>query len=259
LFVVALCLRTSLFLEVELNFYFLLFVLFSTVLTYNFQRLVRLFSGNYKNVLSRHLDNKRASIYIILFLLPIVILLCFRLSQKTLLTLGPLFLISFLYPINIFRKSNFYYSLRELPFVKIFLISGVWTITSTFLVAFEHGVVLDSNFLFLVIERFLFVFAITIPFDIRDLKFDNKKMKTLPVYFGVSSSKLIAYFCLIVCVIINWFYSNQNNQLFYSNFLTCFVAVIFIKNSFSHNKDFYFSFCVESLSVLLYVSYFVIP
>ena len=43
------------------------------------------------------------------------------------------------------------------------------------------------------VHRLCFVFAITIPFDIRDLKYDSLQLKTIPTIFGEEKARYIAY------------------------------------------------------------------
>ncbi|MDC0201794.1 hypothetical protein OAJ56_00975, partial [Flavobacteriales bacterium] len=76
----------------------------------------------------------------------------------------------------------------------------------------EEGITFNSNVIAHLLIRFLFVFAICIPFDIRDIKYDNIKLKTIPIFFGVSRSKLISFICLLFAIIISTF-QYWNNKL----------------------------------------------
>ena len=58
----------------------------------------------------------------------------------------------------------------------------------------------------MLVERFLFVFAITIPFDIRDMQADTRqRLKTIPLLIGKKNSMIVANTALIlflaVCVL----------------------------------------------------------
>ena len=93
--------------------------------------------------------------------------------------------------------SIFYpFGLRKIPFIKIFVISFVWTISSMLLLVLENNIPISQNIVLHLIARFLFVFAITIPFDIKDLKYDAQSLRTIPLFFGVSQSRFIAVFVL---------------------------------------------------------------
>jgi 4-hydroxybenzoate polyprenyltransferase len=94
--------------------------------------------------------------------------------------------------------------LRDLPWMKTFLIAMVWTIVTVMLPAVRGDVsLLSPGFLMLSAERFLFVFAITIPFDIRDIHDDSSKgVISIAVSFGAKKSKLLALCCLLLFAVL---------------------------------------------------------
>ncbi len=89
--------------------------------------------------------------------------------------------------------------LRDLSYIKIFLIAIVWAWVTVWLPALELGVYSNAFVYLMLLERALFVFAITLPFDIRDLKVDAfSKVPTIPFRIGVQKTKWLAYFLLII-------------------------------------------------------------
>ena len=126
----------------------------------------------------------------------IVRLLCFEFSFSTFYLLIPASIISLSYPIKIIPLGNQKVSLRELPRAKIFLIALVWSIVSVALITLENESFYSLDTLLLFISRFSFVLAITIPFDIRDLKYDDLSLKTIPQIYGEKKAKMIAVYCL---------------------------------------------------------------
>ena len=83
--------------------------------------------------------------------------------------------------------------LRDLPFIKIFLIAGVWSYVTVLLPLLETGIMLQMNEIYsiahliipLFLERALFIFIITLPFDLRDWKLDqHHAVKTVPTVLG---------------------------------------------------------------------------
>jgi 4-hydroxybenzoate polyprenyltransferase len=82
--------------------------------------------------------------------------------------------------------------LREFGFVKIFVIALVWGMVTAVIPAIrEHS---ERHVVFLLLlERSLFIFALTIPFDLRDYLTDKKqKVRTLPAFLGKKQSILLA-------------------------------------------------------------------
>lgn len=257
--VVALSLRTALTLDINVEHCFFYFLFFSTLFTYNFQRIIRIsYKEYFSDSLNWNKSNYKLSLFICLISLVICFCLVFSLNQTSLYFLIPLFFISFLYPLKSFSKI----SLREVPFLKIFLIAIVWTFVTTILVVTESNNVLSINLIPLLLDRFLFVLAITIPFDIRDLKFDKNEIKTIPMVFGIRGAKKIAFACLflsVFAVMYQYLFLDLSYYFFVSHALTCAIAFLFVKYSETSNKDFYFSFFVEGLSIMLVLSYFLIP
>ena len=148
------------------------------------------------------------------------------------------------------------FGLRKIPFIKIFVISFVWAISTMLLLVIENNILISQNIALHLLSRFLFVFAITIPFDIRDLKYDAQFLRTIPLFFGALKSRFIAVFALFICGVIAIFQYFEN-ALIYSNLLAIillyFVASIFIAKSDESKGEMYFSFWVESLSILGYL------
>ena len=119
----------------------------------------------------------------------------------------------------------------------------------------ENNISLNINTYLHLICRFLFVFAICIPFDIRDLKYDESNLKTLPIIFGASKARLIGLLSLLVFEIISitQFYFHQINFGFLIAItFSCIFGCNLIIKSTQQKKDIYFSFWVESASVCLY-------
>ena len=53
----------------------------------------------------------------------------------------------------------------------------------------------------MILERGLFIFAITLPFDIRDLNVDNHgDVKTIPAVIGIEKTKKLGYGILVLCL-----------------------------------------------------------
>ncbi|MEO1714584.1 MAG: hypothetical protein AAFU60_14730, partial [Bacteroidota bacterium] len=71
--------------------------------------------------------------------------------------------------------------LRDLHYLKIFLVAGVWSWLTVIVPAWELGLGANIPAWVLFFERSLFVFSITIPFDIRDLQVDqHTQVQTIP-------------------------------------------------------------------------------
>jgi hypothetical protein len=114
--------------------------------------------------------------------------------------LGLTGLITALYIFTI-KQAN----LRQIPGTKALWISIVWTIIAVVI----PKLTLDS-FSWLDLHYFILFYALTIPGDMRDMEFDNPKMKTIPQLIGNRKSKLLFYFLLILFLMINYLLKDRN-------------------------------------------------
>lgn len=185
------------------------FIFFSTLFTYNFQRLVRIgkHTGSYSNRLYWMVSH-RGKLTIITALSFIgIATAAFYISFEALLLAGLAGFISLAYvlPVFKFRKEN--YMFRDIPFFKIFLISFTWTIVTVWL-PYEDctGSMLQagSDVYWIAVRRFLFIFSITLPFDIRDMKYDREAgLKTIPLQIGVRRTKLLAILLQLLAIFLS--------------------------------------------------------
>lgn len=84
--------------------------------------------------------------------------------------------------------------LKDIPGLKIFLIALVWAVVTVTLPAWLVGVEpWSASASWVMLERAAFIFAITLPFDIRDLARDRAaSIQTIPVLLGARATKAIA-------------------------------------------------------------------
>ncbi|WP_317039954.1 hypothetical protein [Chryseobacterium sp. CBo1] len=129
--------------------------------------------------------------------------------------------------------------IRKIPLLKVFYVGLVWALMNCWLTLPEFDLPI-----FLI--SFLFITALVLPFDIRDMK--NDTVETFPKIIGVQNTKYIAYLLVFMAFILSVFYLKYEFAL--SFFLTSILTFILIYFSENSNKDSYFSFWVESCSAL---------
>lgn len=196
---------------------YLFIIFFATFFEYNIHRLITvLFRPAALEDPKHHWVKKhKTGFYIlcVISLIGFVYAISFA-RKEVLIALAPLALITLFYSIPVFQLNKILFRLREIPFLKIFLISGVWAGATILLPVIEKGLdFLNGNVVLVFIERFLFVFAITIPFDIRDRESDLKiRLKTIPVILGNKRSLRLASaltLAFMMMTTIHHFYTGQ--------------------------------------------------
>ena len=109
------------------------------------------------------------------------------------------------YSIPIIKWQNTRLKLREISIVKTPLIALVWGITTGLIPILEQNIRIDFSFgLMQVLCRSLFIFALCIPFEMRDLEKDKKSgIGTIAVIYGIKNSKIAGLFIGICAIIIH--------------------------------------------------------
>lgn len=111
---------------------------------------------------------------------------------------------SVLYVAKIFSLQSQKVALREIPFAKLWTVTLVWAVATAVLPIVQFGT-LSSESLSLILERWFFLVAITIPFDIRDLQVDPPHARTLPMLIGVSRAKKVTWVFFALALLVNFY------------------------------------------------------
>ena len=153
----------------------------------------------------------------------------------------PLGLVSVLYALPIlFRRKR----LRDFHYIKIFLIALVWGGIAVGQILVRDNSIILLVLLILFIEKVIYIVAITLPFDVRDLKIDaSLSTKTLPQYIGVQSTYRLTYVLLfigLISYITLCYYDNQSATIPYI-ILAYFLSIFIVYISKGKRSDYYYS------------------
>ncbi len=95
----------------------------------------------------------------------------------------------------------------------------------------------------MIFERFLFVFAITIPFDIRDMNADSQTgLKTIPLLIGAKKSTYVSMTTLVLLFAVTVIHYSITNQWFIIGaFAVSFLTtIVFLTNERIRNSPLYY-------------------
>ena len=91
-------------------------------------------------------------------------------------------------------------NLRAIPFFKIHAISITWSLLIAVFPLINEG---DLDMVLPVfLAHYIYTLAVTIPFDIRDLKYDDISYKTIPQMLGVNGAKWLALLFLAGYIVL---------------------------------------------------------
>lgn len=154
--------------------------------------------------------------------------------------------LTLLYALPLYKGKN----LRSIPGVKIFIIGLVW-MGMTVLVPLEyHNLRFGPKVLYQCLEMFLFVIALTLPFEIRDLKYDAPQLSTIPQKIGIKNTKWLGTGLLIIAGMVSAVQNYVNEVHLYVSLGIFFITLIFLWGSKEQQGKYYASFWVEGLPVL---------
>jgi len=149
--------------------------------------------------------------------------------------------------------------LRKYGWMKMFLVSFVVTYVTVY-IPLNYSVCSSFEFYFSLIERFLIITALLIPFEIIDLKTDASSLNTLPQLYGISKIKRFGYLLVVISFIVNcmmkyWisFYFSKPFCLTFQRaevFFVAFIVVLSVYFSSINRNKYYTSFWVESIPII---------
>lgn len=186
--------------------------------------------------------------------------LFFIITTESKILLIFLSILSFGYGLPLFTVGDHKFGLRNIPGLKPFLITLVWTMSCVLFPVLEsmHNHLTDISMrdtTILIAKRFLFIGALTIPFDIRDL-FDDRKvgLKTIPVVWGEKNAYLFCQVLLAGYIVLMFLFKQNGFSLdFFALTLTMFLTGWLIFKSAWEKNEYYYFFYMDGVLILQYV------
>lgn len=241
--VVSLSLITYFEFEIPLNVDLLLLIFFGTIVGYNFVKFGGMARRNYFG-LAKNL--KVIQILTLLSLFFTVFLLS-KQDGNVIFTLIILGILTFFYAMPFYRGSL---NLRNTNGLKVFVIAIVWAGVTVVLPVLNEAGINFQDIILSFIQRFLFVIVLMLPFEIRDLEYDNESLGTIPQQIGVKKSKILGYILLIVLLFLEWLKQTTGSQDLMVLALVCGITAIFVLNANKKQHKFYASLWVESIPII---------
>ncbi|MGH1386440.1 hypothetical protein [Kordia sp.] len=233
--------------------YYGLFGFFSTLCVYNSQRLFK------ANILAKTpwlkwvYKHRKLIVYLSLFSGLIASIIFLKLVNNITLTIAVLFgiasIISFFYVVRIFGGN-----LRELPYIKIHSIALTWTLVIILFPIINEKIYNWETFLFFIPAHYVYFVGVAIPFDIRDLKYDSHKQRTIPQVVGIRNAKMIAIslFVLTIVGVEIVFQSMYKSPVFV---VAIMVQTLLIACTTLKRQEIYYSVLIDGAIGLLGISY----
>lgn len=161
-----------------------------------------------------------------------------------------------LYPVAFANPLHSFSSLRNLPGLKLFIISACWVYITFFIPLLMQGIPLGGEQIIEGFFKLLFIAAITIPFDVRDMTSDRPELKTLPQQIG--ADKAIIWACFGIGLYQFWLtfrllFLNLELPTFLGWMIGLEIGYWLVKGTTKKRKDGYVAFWVEGIPLFILI------
>ena len=96
----------------------------------------------------------------------------------------------------------------------------------------------------------MIVMVLTIPFEIRDLKYDETALGTLPQVVGINTSKWMGVLIMYAAFSLDLFKDDFSCSHSSAFAITCFLCALALWQANENQKRYYASFVVESIPIV---------
>jgi 4-hydroxybenzoate polyprenyltransferase len=233
---------------------YLLLIFFATLIEYNQTRVIQFLTN--KKGLNRKKQwwmqkNQKKLFFVMAVSITGFFSIAIYTKTEVLLAFLPLGILTFFYSFPVSGNKNYFFELREIPYLKIFLIAFVWSATTILLPVVQDGAkIIETHVILLFAERFFFIFAIAMPFDIRDMQTDKDAgLKTIPLLLNQEKALLLSFLSLFVSMFITIFHYKMQNNWFIVEaiFVSILTTYLFLKLSYFRNLNRYYQILDSTL------------
>lgn len=237
---------TTLTLNISLDVHLSYFLFFGTIVCYNFvkygveaRKYVLAANRYHKNILFFSFIATAFMLYHAYFV-----------PGAVWLGIGVLALLSGLYAIPVLPRAK---NLRSLGVLKIFVVALVWMGATVLLPVLGAEHQFSWDVLIVSFQRFIFVLVLLIPFEIRDLQYDDPELRTLPQRYGVANTKVFGSFMVVLFFFISFLKDDINVRALISEGILFLILGSLMYMTKRKQSNYFSSFWVEVIPVLWFV------
>jgi len=242
--VLSLCHITTSYYHATLSVVLQITLFCATVLGYNFVKYFGLARFHYRSLTSKLKEIQILSILCLLIMLGVFFNLKFNIKMA-LIILG---VVTFLYA-NPFENQI---TLRQIKGLKVYVIALVWALVTVLIPMFELDLAVERQEYIKVFELFILVLILMLPFEIRDMNFDDLKLSTIPQNIGLKKTKQLGYLGVFFLGIIMLL--NNGFSPIVSTILLLLLLGLALQKSHPKNHLNFTAFWVEAIPIFWWVS-----
>ena len=233
---------SCLILNIPFNTNLAIFLFFGTIVGYNF---VKYGVEAKKYLLVANSYHKNIQLFSFIAFL-IAIYHAWFLNYETWRCIAILVLLTALYAVPFLPKAR---NLRNLGGLKIVVVAIVWAGATVHLPVLAVSREITWDVWVEGIQRFLFVLVLMVPFEIRDLKYDEPDLKTLPQLIGFLRTKMLGTFGAFLFFWLLFLKDHISNLDALSKGFGLFMLGLLMLFTQKRQSNYFSSFWVESLPI----------
>jgi 4-hydroxybenzoate polyprenyltransferase len=171
-------------------------------------------------------------------------------------------IITLSYSMPLIKRRGKLVRMREITYLKVFTVALGWTLITVVvpLLHYMHSINIEA-LIILILRRFLFIYAITIPFEIRDMERERRFGNiSLPMLYGVKVMKIVGLvilllFCILSAVHEKYFFFDVAGRktFFIPLMLSAFAAGWLIIFASDKKTNWYFKFWTDGTMILQFL------
>ncbi|CDF78244.1 conserved hypothetical membrane protein [Formosa agariphila KMM 3901] len=225
------------------------FIFFASITGYNFVKYFGLAKFHRRALASWLRAIQLFSVFCFLFMCYFVL----KLEFNTILYLCGFGIVTFMYAIPFLPKRFFvdkHHNLRSVSGLKVYLIGLVWAGVTVLLPLLNQHYQFNTDVFLTCFQRFIFIIALMLPFELRDLKYDSLKLGTIPQKIGVNNTKKLGGLLALVFFFLEYFRTELDGRFIVIQLIVAVMLILAIYFSKHSRSDVYTSFWVEGIPIV---------
>ena len=254
-------LQTVILVQGELAYHPIYALIFgATMLVYIGQRMLPLLlnKGKQDTYMAQWMERNTFVLYFALILsVSIIFYGLWFIQYKVVIILGLLGLASVGYAVPLIKFNGQSLRLRDWGLIKPFLLGLIWALVTVTLPLLQFGSnVFETANMALFAERFFFITAICIPFDIKDMHHDKTDIAqhTLPLKYGTATAiniarKLLLLFLIVaICNCLLWLKVGPAVWLAY--LISFVLSLTLLYRCREDSTEYYYTFLIDGTIII---------
>ena len=226
------------------------FIFFSVIVCYNF---IKYGVEAYKYLIVSNAYHKTIQIFSFLSF-GCALYFFFRLDERIWWGTFILGLLSGLYAVPLLPRAK---NLRNLAGLKIYIVAFVWAGFTVLFPVLDANLPLDWDFWIAFVQRFLLVLILILPFEIRDMQWDDKSLRTLPQVLGVRNTKKLGIGMTVVFFLFTFLKDTIHPMEIGLRLALAIVLVWVLVSDKKMQKRYFVSFWVEAIPIFWFFLFWV--